>query len=334
MTPPLLEDYPDFAKTDEEAARRFTLTKSIDPFPEIQPSLLNSADIHDYVRVTGMLHPFDPDHKTLKSAAYLAPIGGRCIWWDDSGKLHDIRLRKGQDEELILGPNSITFVQIEPFFRLPDYIALRFNLKITHVHRGILLGTGPLVDPGFVGKLLIPIHNLTPNTYRLGCGEGLIWIEFTKTSEIPVRAFTEQNSLGVSRRGKYVEFPQSKNEIQPLDYLRKASPQAPVMSSIPEAVLKSKNEATSARRWVQGLTGLGVVGLFALGFSTWQLIQETWKVVDEVRAKSTLDIAQEKERMSKFDELQKHLQLVDKQLEDKVSALKKQIDQVRARQPK
>jgi hypothetical protein len=38
--------------------------------------------------------------------------------------------------------------------------------------------------------------------------------------------------------------------------------------------------------------------------------------------------------MSKFDELQKHLQLVDKQLEDKVSALKEQIDQVRARQPK
>ena len=45
--------------------------------------------------------------------------------------------------------NSITFVQIESKIRLPNYIALRFNLRIQHVHRGLLLGTGPLVDPGF-----------------------------------------------------------------------------------------------------------------------------------------------------------------------------------------
>jgi hypothetical protein len=82
----------------------------------------------------------------------------------------------------VLPANPITFVQVEPEFRLPNYIALRFNLRITHVHRGLLLGTGPLVDPGFRGKLLIPMHNLTASDYELATKEALIWIEFTKTT--------------------------------------------------------------------------------------------------------------------------------------------------------
>jgi deoxycytidine triphosphate deaminase len=88
-------------------------------------------------------------------------------------------------ETFVLRRNSIAFVQVEPVFRIPDYIALRFNLKILHVHRGILLGTGPLVDPGFVGNLYIPLHNLTDSDYTFKGGEGLIWMEFTKVSWPP-----------------------------------------------------------------------------------------------------------------------------------------------------
>ena len=58
--------------------------------------------------------------------------------------------------------------------RLPNYIAVQFNLRITHVHRGLLLGTGPLVDPGFHGKILIPLHNLTSEKYIIRADEGLI----------------------------------------------------------------------------------------------------------------------------------------------------------------
>ena len=111
MSSAAFEDYADCAGADEEAARRFDLTKSIDPFPEIQPSLLNSADIYDYVRMTGMLYPFDADPKTLKSASYEAAISGRCIWWDAKGDQFEVQLRKDEDE-FVLDANSIAFVQI------------------------------------------------------------------------------------------------------------------------------------------------------------------------------------------------------------------------------
>jgi len=166
------------APSDGEAALRFEEYRSKDPFPDIPPALLNSADIYDYVAKTGMIHKFYQEK--LKPASYEVNLLGRCIYWDEDGKKHDEDITEGK--EFILRRNSIAFVTLEPMFRVPDYIALRFNLKITHVYRGILLGTGPLVDPGFSNRLSMPLHNLTTNDYTFRGGEPLIWMEFTKLS--------------------------------------------------------------------------------------------------------------------------------------------------------
>ena len=133
-----------YSSNDDEAAARATTYEQNDPFPSIPRALLSSVEIDDYARVTGMLFPFFP--KALKSASYEAHIGGSAISWDEKGKRIERTVKRG--EQLVLEANSIVFVQVEPTFRLPDYMAIRFNLRITHVHRGLLLGTGPLVDPG------------------------------------------------------------------------------------------------------------------------------------------------------------------------------------------
>ena len=156
----------------------FDKYKSYDPYPQINPSLLNSADISDYADATGMIDPFNPNR--LKSASYEVEFSGTVYEWDQKGNKKETVLSDGQEH--ILKKNSIAFLFTKAKFRLPDYIALRFNLKITHVHRGLLLGTGPLVDPGYEGNLLIPLHNLTTNDYEIKEGEGIIWVEFTKLS--------------------------------------------------------------------------------------------------------------------------------------------------------
>jgi deoxycytidine triphosphate deaminase len=170
----------ELTNNDVEAARRADYFRNIDPFPGIPPALLCKEHVRHYVRVTGMLCPFYPDDEDrLKAASYEAqPI--RFIRWDENGKkiITNIERKDYRKNGYELPANSITFVQIESKIRLPNYIALRFNLRITHVHRGLLLGTGPLVDPGFAGDLLIPLHNLTSEPYRIK--DGVIWIEFTK----------------------------------------------------------------------------------------------------------------------------------------------------------
>ena len=162
---------PNAALLAEEASR-------IDPFRRLPPSLLSASHIEAYVRATGMLSIFN--RSALKSASYEVKLRGEVIYWDEEGVKQCTQV-DDTTRVLTLPANSITFVQVEPYFRLPPYIAIRFNLRIHHVHRGLLLGTGPLVDPGFEGRLLIPLHNLTASAYAMDLSEALIWIEFTKT---------------------------------------------------------------------------------------------------------------------------------------------------------
>lgn len=250
------DDYESPAATSEEAEERFRKTFLFDPFPEIAPSLLNNADIYDYVRMTGMLFPFQTERKdasgklekTLKRASYEVPIGQKCIYWKPNNN-QCVTVDLSKADEFTLEPNSIAFVQIQPRIRLPAYIAIRFNLRIKHVHRGLLLGTGPLVDPGFRGDLLIPIHNLTTNPYSIKKDEGLIWVEFTKTTtneqwDNPAHRAWKKDRY--KRQGKIHEFTDTKNNMDPAYYLYQAHGSNPIQSSIPFSIYRSEQAATSA----------------------------------------------------------------------------------------
>ena len=173
---------PHFAQTKDEAEARYDRFVSKDPFPEIAPALLNSADIYDYVRATGMVVPFEPDPEKgkLKSASYEVDFLGDLHLVKAASKYEVKKIHVGEKYEL--PKNSIAFLFLATTFHLPDYIAARFNLRITLVHAGLLLGTGPLIDPGFAGRLLIPLHNLTSENLTIKGGDGLIWVEFTKLS--------------------------------------------------------------------------------------------------------------------------------------------------------
>jgi deoxycytidine triphosphate deaminase len=233
-----------FAKSDEDAKLKYHQHKSRDPFPEIDTALLNSADIEDYVAATGMIYPFDPSK--LISASYEVPFDGEVYQWD--GKVERDMIKIADTGGFTLKQNSIAYVWLNTTFRLPDYIALRFNLVIKHVHKGILLGTGPLVDPGYEGKLLIPLHNLTSNEYRFSEGEGLIWVEFTKISKN--QRWVEEKTQ-VQRLGQYRPMPQDKKNRDPKYFFEKAVQGRPIRSSIPEAVRNSAEKAEEAKKSAQ-----------------------------------------------------------------------------------
>lgn len=42
------------------------------------------------------------------------------------------------NDVIVLRPNSITYVTTKENFLIPNYIALRFNFVIKHVHRGFI----------------------------------------------------------------------------------------------------------------------------------------------------------------------------------------------------
>lgn len=248
-----------YALSDASAAKRYEKWKAKDPYPNVQPALLNSADIKAYVKKTGMLYPFYEED--LQGASYKVKIAGKILYW----QYDDKSLHKGPPKKIVtelncgtdsfdLGPNSIAFVALEPCFRIPEYLALRFNLKIQHIYKGLLLGTGPLVDPGFNGKLFIPLHNLTSNTYRFKYGDTLITMEFTKLSG-NVLWDNLENAAGHLEIYKREDIPESRDVEE---YIVKALANDrldSVVSSIPNALYNSKIQVEEAKEQVQDSAG-------------------------------------------------------------------------------
>lgn len=212
-----------------------------DPFPDIPPALLSADDIINYVEKTGMIAPFDGKSgksSPLKAASYESKIGREAFIYE-KGVNYPKRIYDGSEQYLEIPANSIVFVESDIYFRLPSFIAVRFNLQINHVHRGLLLGTGPLVDPGFWGKLCIPLHNLTNEPYLIDKADGLIWIEFTKTSSSPSHGRPPSNT----------DFPNIKKFIEKAakPIIEDAAPIA-IRSSIPDMVEEANKSSESAAK--------------------------------------------------------------------------------------
>tara|TARA_R110002110_G_C13458731_1_gene717941 strand:- start:998 stop:2200 length:1203 start_codon:yes stop_codon:yes gene_type:complete len=245
-----------------------------DELLHIPCSLLSAEHIREYVEETGLISPFyikGGKKSRLKDAAYEGRIGNFAYEYRENEKAPK-RIFSEDDEFLTVPKNSIIFVECDLDFRLPEFIALRFNLQIKHVHRGLLLGTGPLVDPGYWGKLCIPLHNLTSEDYIIDKNDGLIWIEFTKT--------TSDVKLNEERIGR----PPLDGEFWKIeDFLKKATnpvnadyARVGIRSAIPSmhdaAVSAAKNAEAAAKKsarrsqrtlWISAIAG-GISALAVL----------------------------------------------------------------------
>lgn len=280
----LMKAKPFLQKTETE---KYAIYKSVDPFPWIGAALLNSADLLKYILTVGIIEPFEVTN--LKGVTYQCTFSGEAHRFDpEIGGMEEIRLN--DNEELVLEKNSITYLKIKEKIRVPEYMVLRFNLSVSNAYKGLLLGTGPIIDPGFDGNLFIPLHNLTGNEYIIKKGAPLIRVEFTKLSRHPVWG---RKNAGVfpslepitKETPSYASFSKS-IEGALLDSDKKQfytrGDVISVRSSIPDAIRTSaekaeeaQKSAKAAKNWTfAGAMGV-LIALTAVVISVYSLIQDT-----------------------------------------------------------
>lgn len=150
-----------------------------DPDPDAS-GMLSADRIRYYAEQLGMIYPFD--EQNLKPASYELTLGPRYQIEGKDGVL------TREKQWLVIPKNSIAFVSMGERLMLPHYIAARFNLSIEFIYQGLLLGTGPQVDPGFKGVLSCPLHNISNNSIRIKLGGPFAKIDFIKTTPIAERS--------------------------------------------------------------------------------------------------------------------------------------------------
>lgn len=278
---------PEWADDRDQAVARAHKYLNRDPFPFIPRALLSKEHIVAYAAKTGMIHPANSirgekwqDSDALKTASYESRAGYRVINYDEKDELKTVELKPERHGTIVLPPNSIVFVSTEDEFFLPNYIAMRFNLRIKHVHRGLLLGTGPLVDPGYDKRILIPLHNLTDSPYHISTEEGLIWVEFTKTSAL----YKDENTTASESDLQLTHsLPRTtKKELE--EYLFKANSGFPIRSSIPRAVTEAQRSAKLAERRSKTLQTVGIVALVSLAIGIASVFLSVLSLVSDTQA--------------------------------------------------
>jgi deoxycytidine triphosphate deaminase len=168
----------------------------------------------------------------LRPAAYTLTIGPE--YRDAFGKPGTLT---EQNRWYEMPPNSIVFVSIAESLDLPHYIAARFNLRVDWVYKGILLGTGPQVEPGFRGNLSCPLYNLTNLPHKIKLGQEFATIDFERTSnfanETPFAIYPKLEPRGkiwAYKCGSDTEF--LVFDQKPLDPLGKYPPDYNIVSSL------------------------------------------------------------------------------------------------------
>jgi deoxycytidine triphosphate deaminase len=167
----------------------------VDPEPEVEGILLSDR-IEGYVKKYNLLvSAHDFRETNLKPASYSLTLDTKYYL---NGEIVEV----GPDGYLFIPPNSYVIAGIKEKVILPHWCAARFGLRVAYVYKGLLMGAGPQVDPGFEGNLGCPLHNLTDRPAKIKLGEPFAWIDFTKTSQLGdnPRLAGESALLGAARK--------------------------------------------------------------------------------------------------------------------------------------
>jgi len=151
--------------------------KFCDPDSALDRKGLLLSNQIDMFRRRGLLIETNYDESRLRPAAYTLTIGQDYV--DSAGRPGRLTKDKPSFE---MKPNSIVYVTTQEKLHLPYYIAARFNLRVKWVYKGILLGTGPQVEPGYRGFLSCPLYNLTNRPIRVRIGDEFATIDFERTT--------------------------------------------------------------------------------------------------------------------------------------------------------
>jgi len=269
--------------------------------------MLLSDQIHRFCterQPKGLLISDGYDDRHLRPAAYTLTIGN--VYCDAEGKKGQLSKDQPSFE---MPPNSIVFVSIAESLDLPYYIAARFNLRVDWVYKGILLGTGPQVEPGFRGQLSCPLYNLTNRPHTIILDDEFATIDFERTTNFVDKPPADVEPQSQRRGDKLWSYKTEDNkefllfDQMPLEALKKYPKDYKIVSSLTQM----QHDLQMWRR-----IGLGVVVSFIA--LTLTLLNFQSNLLRETIA-TQKDLAQTKNDAT--------------QLKDQVIALQKDLDETR-----
>jgi len=159
--------------------------------------ILNNRQISEAVNNGDII--IDPfDEKQVQAASYDLRVGNQGAT-ASTKKLINIQ----EEGFLLLKPGDFAIIVVLEKIHLDAKHVGRFGLRSKYARKGLIATTGPQIDPGYEGRLIIGLTNPTPNSITLPHKDDFLTAEFHKLEEPSTKLYT----------GKY----QGKTELRPED---------------------------------------------------------------------------------------------------------------------
>lgn len=307
----------------------------------VKPGMLSSPQIAYYVDKYKIIKEYD--EKYLGPASYHMRLGGDVLTWNDGKKIEFVL---GDEEDrnknifrsVDLQPNSLTFLTTIEKFQLPKDIIARFNLKSKWVHQGLLLGTGPIVDPQLHAHLLIPVHNFSSDLVTMKYGEEFISVEFTKTLNPDSELRLKDDGLTKYRENKKWNFNFQKYRENIANKRVESSVQSQFQKNNEQIELSTKtisevkkeNEIAIDRikrendETLEKFKRFNTISLFSAAIGVIVLVVTTWSLIDSAydKAEQAYNLVKQYESKS-FDYRAFALNSTYEDLQEQFSELKR-----------
>jgi len=119
------------------------------------------------------IDPFEP--KQVQAASYDLRVGRQGAT-TSSKKLINIE----EQGYLPVEPGDFAVVAVLEELTVGPQYAGRIGLRSKYARKGLVATTGPQIDPGYHGRLMVGLTNLTPNAIPLLFKDDFITVEFHK----------------------------------------------------------------------------------------------------------------------------------------------------------
>ncbi|WP_373990953.1 hypothetical protein [Duganella sp. BuS-21] len=145
--------------------------------PSQEIKMLSEYRPHDPLR---LITPFDKDN--LRGSSYDLTVGAEYYVGRDfsASKLSTEQLTPGQS--FTIPPHAVCFILSTELIELPKNITAKVSLRMTHIYAGMVLTSQPPFDPGYKGRVVVMLHNLSSEPFYLRSGDRLATIEFVRLS--------------------------------------------------------------------------------------------------------------------------------------------------------
>jgi len=146
--------------------------------------ILNNLQITEAVEKGKIfIEPFE--EKQVQAATYDLRVGKQGAT-ASAKKLINIQ-EKGY---LSLKPGDFAVITVLEELRLTPQYTGRIGIRSKFARRGIIATTGPQIDPGYNGRLIIGLTNPTPNSVTFPYKDDFLSIEFHKLEEPSTKPYT------------------------------------------------------------------------------------------------------------------------------------------------